>query len=347
MKAADYQSLVRVLSTIPVFQSARGRRQLLEMAGLGSVAMQIDLEGAPLIVAADILSVLDVYGADDTGVLVLDRLCNTLLPLLGENADGAVAIKTFLTHRGSIRPALVRTLETSHGSDQKDVELVEERIIGENTLRDLGFFESALSCARSVVYIEAPEWTGTGFLISEDLLVTNWHVLPNQEIASRSRFVFNFQRTPLGALNKTEEYPTSSKTYIADETKDLALVSLEGQPGRTWGKLRLAKTTAQKGERINIIQHPAGLPKHITVENNFVLFSNACCLQYVTSTLGGSSGAPILNDQWAVVGVHQAGGYLKTTGQWRAKLRNQGVAVDQIWTLPLGDLTKSISGVGM
>jgi V8-like Glu-specific endopeptidase len=312
------------------------------MAGLGKVAIQVDLEGAPLIVASDILHALDVYGFDDTGVPAIDRFLNTILPLLGDNSPSVSAITTFLNNSGRVRPALVTHLDPSDDPTTKDISFVEERIIGENTLRDISFFEAALNCARSVAYIETPKWTGTGFLVCDDILVTNWHVLPSRDVATASRFVFNYQRLQSGAIARTDEYRFSSTIYIADETMDLAIVSLAGDPGGTWGTLRVARSTAQKDEKINIIQHPAGLPKHITTQNNYVLSSDGKFLQYVTSTLGGSSGAPVFSDEWLVVGIHQSGGYLKTAMQGRAKLRNRAIAVNQLWKMPLGTVADSI-----
>ena len=64
------------------------------------------------------------------------------------------------------------------------------------------------------------------------------------------------------------------------------------------------KTLGLLGEPVNIIQHPRGREKEIVLYNNKVqeLYDNF--LQYETDADFGSSGSPILNVNWQLVGLH-------------------------------------------
>ncbi|MEH2080650.1 MAG: serine protease [Nostoc sp.] len=83
-------------------------------------------------------------------------------------------------------------------------------------------------------------------------------------------------------------------------------------------------------ERVNIIQHPAGRPKEISFQNNFVEYIGGNVVQYVTSTQNGSSGSPVLNDGWEVVALHHAGGNIPEPTTQRRYFRNEGILVERI-----------------
>lgn len=60
------------------------------------------------------------------------------------------------------------------------------------------------------------------------------------------------------------------------------------------------------GEPINIIQHPKGREKEIVVYNNRVQEIYSEFIQYETDAEPGSSGSPLLNSQWQLVGIHHS-----------------------------------------
>jgi V8-like Glu-specific endopeptidase len=53
-------------------------------------------------------------------------------------------------------------------------------------------------------------------------------------------------------------------------------------------------------------------------------------LQYVTSTNPGSSGSPVFNDEWQVVGLHHAGGQIPEPTTGRTYGRNEGILIQRI-----------------
>ena len=61
------------------------------------------------------------------------------------------------------------------------------------------------------------------------------------------------------------------------------------------------------GESINIIQHPEGEPKQVALQQNELIDRLDNFLHYHTDTAPGSSGAPLYNNQWEVLGLHHSG----------------------------------------
>src|SRR5262249_16458385 len=58
---------------------------------------------------------------------------------------------------------------------------------------------------------------------------------------------------------------------------------------------------------VNIIQHPQGRPKQVALRDNQVIDLLDDFLHYRADTEPGSSGAPVFNDFWELVGLHHSG----------------------------------------
>jgi V8-like Glu-specific endopeptidase len=60
----------------------------------------------------------------------------------------------------------------------------------------------------------------------------------------------------------------------------------------------------QVDDRVYIIQHPEGQPKKIAFQHNLIRAVEPELLQYWTDTEVGSSGSPVFDDSWNLVGLH-------------------------------------------
>lgn len=223
---------------------------------------------------------------------------------------------------------------------------VYEKIIGENTLRPIAFLAQGLKVARSVVYIGVRtargKASGSGFMVAPDLVLTNKHVLASAEIVPNALFRFNYEENFQGEAQPASEYRgKAGGIFHTNPALDYTLVEVEGEPGQEWGWLPLAARDVRVNSRVNIIQHPMGQPKQVSIQNNFVEYVDRNAIQYVTSTMPGSSGSPVFNDNWEVVALHHAGGNIlePTTGQ--RYYRNEGIWIGSI----LADLPEELRNI--
>ena len=209
---------------------------------------------------------------------------------------------------------------------------LDEKLIGENTLRPIAFLQKGVEVARAVAFIDVGDWVGTGFMINSNLLVTNHHVLPNLAVASDAVFRFNYQLTFDGREETVQAYQSRKPgIFHTNALLDYSIVELEGSPGDDWASIQVSRHAPKNGDRLNIIQHPSGLPKKISLQNNFVQYVDSTLVQYLTSTLPGSSGSPVLDDDWRLVAVHHAGGTLVEPSSGRSYFRNEGILARAIF----------------
>jgi V8-like Glu-specific endopeptidase len=156
--------------------------------------------------------------------------------------------------------------------------------------------------------------TGTAWLIADQYVLTNHHVINNrapgvmasgpdfdaQAVAATVQFDFDLT----GAAGETFAVASCD---VSDQGLDFALLKLAAAPKRKALKV-LSKPLGvhpQKPIALNIIQHPDGRPKQIAVRNNLAHDTTADVLRYFTDTNEGSSGSPVMTDDWTVVALHR------------------------------------------
>ncbi|MBO4273213.1 trypsin-like serine peptidase, partial [Microbispora triticiradicis] len=220
-----------------------------------------------------------------------------------------------------------------------------ERILGvAKDLQAWSFLPRGARAARTVARISVSENgrelpIGTGFLVSPRLLLTNHHVFPCPEAVRQAFAEFDAQvgldNTPEVAKRFTLD---PDAFFVADEGLDFALVLVApeagGQPaGEIFGWNRLSAQPGKLviGEPVNIVGHPGGRLKEISIRENRLEVRLDDFLQYQTDTEPGSSGSPVYNDQWEVTALHH-GGVPRTDDQDRI-LRRDG----QVWQAGDGD----------
>lgn len=337
LKMVDRHQLLALLVKVPVLGNYRGRRQVLENAGLAQLIPLIDLEGPSYVVLSEIVSSLSTYGHVAYEHEALGQFVNVIKEQCVGKEEQEFLDRLLVEY--DLMVPVTPSTEISKWLGSDDTQEIQEKIIGKNTLRPIAFLQRGFEVGLSVAFINvAGKRAGTGFLISPDLLITNHHVLPSNNELKETIFRFNYQLDFAGhAQSPTDYNALPNGLYENDANLDYAVVQLAGRPGDQWGWLSFQPLSISQGERVNIIQHPAAQPKQVSIQNNFVEYVDKQIVQYLTSTLPGSSGSPVFNDQWQVVAIHHAGGMLTepTTGQ--GHFRNEGTRVSSI----LNNLTES------
>ena len=192
-----------------------------------------------------------------------------------------------------------------------------ERIIGDNNLFQVNYLSRGRSAARSVGRISVvnsygiPRGYGSGFLVAPGLLLTNHHVLKDRSLIENSYLLMDYEYDEENGLCQTERFEFTDDIFVTNANLDFTFVSVAsksrlGKSLQEYGHLRLIKETGKaiKHEPMSVIQHANGLPKQIAMRDSVVLGRKSDFIYYTTDTNSGSSGSPVLNDQWFPVGLH-------------------------------------------
>lgn len=328
LSTPDFQRLTRIVQNLPDFANVRDRRRLLigvfeGTPQVNTILGRLDLEGTPMSVSVEVVKFLCQFGRVAYDKEALAVFLNHIQLFTGDE-DRDFIVELFQNYPLDVPASSSRGINNWKGIDSTAD--IKEKIIGENTLRDIYILNLALEASKAVVRIRTSEGLGTGFMIAPDLLMTNNHVIKTQEIAQKSDFSFNYQLDING-----KECPTQTIGALADgvfytnEELDFTVVNLKDVP--EFGNFLIFKSKlAQQDDRVAIIQHPGGHLKKISIQNNFVAYADKQVLQYTTSTENGSSGSPVFDDDFQVIGIHHSGGMLPEPSTQRRYLRNAGTS---------------------
>ena len=152
----------------------------------------------------------------------------------------------------------------------------------------------------------------TGFLISPSLFITNHHVLSDKNQLENAKVTFNYQmhnNIPL----KTETYHVNNSFFITNDNQDefdYTIIKLKDNPGKKWGYITLNNINDNEllpPAAVNIIQHAGGSYKSYALHaNSLIDISFNKLLHYTSDTLKGSSGSPLFDNKWNLIGLHHA-----------------------------------------
>ena len=182
----------------------------------------------------------------------------------------------------------------------------------------VSFLEKALTAAHAVGRVEYQDIKiGTAFLIAPDLVITNAHVMRHIPKITDGGVRFNVGLTTKDRWHYFVEQIVDSPV----EELDFALLRLEkpavGLP------LTFSEERSNKDQPANILQYPNGDLMQVALRYNAIVHTNVTRFYYVADTEEGSSGSPIFNDDWQVIGIHRAG--IVNKDHRPVKNANQGV----------------------
>ncbi|WFE56376.1 DNA/RNA non-specific endonuclease [Micromonospora sp. WMMD712] len=192
-----------------------------------------------------------------------------------------------------------------------------ERIIQSDDLLGVAYLEGGVVAARAVGRVNIRDGRGrltgygTGSMVTAELLLTNHHVLPDEDVAAQSGIEFDYQDGPDGTPLPLRAFALDpGRFFLADAELDFALVAVAGAPAELgpFGFNRLIESEGKAivGDFVSIVQHPCGGKKQVALRENRVVDVVDSFLHYETDTQPGSSGSPVFNDQWEVVALHHA-----------------------------------------
>jgi endonuclease G, mitochondrial len=222
-----------------------------------------------------------------------------------------------------------------------------ERIQGRTTdFVGVSFLELALAAARAVgrVAYRNGEPLGSGFMISDRLLLTNNHVIPDAGAATELLVEFNHELGLDGRPKAVTRFALDPDTFFVTNREDELDFTVIAIGRREAGNADLGDfgycpplATDDKhilGEFVNVIQHPEGDYKQLVLRENQLVTRLNTVLHYMADTQPGSSGSPVFNDQWEVIALHHWGEpFTEVTlpdGRKVTKDVNEGIRVSAI-----------------
>jgi|SRR5664280_2044485 len=244
---------------------------------------------------------------------------------------------------------------------------IPQGIIGENEMQSIRAVPSDIrqlgtAVGRLRIKTSRGQALCTGFLVSDDLMITNYHCIPTTTTAVNTQVDFGYDRID----RHPSTYRVQNLTAVnSDLAYDYAIISISGHPGKTFSHIKMPSVGSSElpmdmpplgtlsfssiGKYLILIEHPGGGPQQVSSSKKCAVavdkitgvdpemlsdFAHTC------DTLGGSSGSPVFaSDSKALVGLHHLGYEDSRTPD--KTLVNQAVYIGYV----LEDLRKKSPGV--
>lgn len=208
-------------------------------------------------------------------------------------------------------------------------------VAGQPTFVDVAFLALGMDRARSVCRLAVrfpEEGSGTAFRIGPHHLLTNHHVLYDHERDDRKAIAaeawFNYEADVEGRVKKVVQIGCDVDSIAGERDDDWALIeTTEPIPDDFPALPIIGAAVPDVDDRVYIIQHPYGQPKKVAFQHNLVRAVTDEKIQYWTDTDLGSSGSPVFDENWKVVGLHH---FAVPAAGDPTNVRNQGRRIDRI-----------------
>lgn len=260
----------------------------------------------------------------------IDGLGKTLLPILSggllRRESGCV----------NITPGEVRRLADNVTAIRDEVARTDagvrlEKVFGADAFVSLTTYATGLKRARTVARIGVEpggRGLGTGFVVraidlsdryrDEWVLLTNAHVISakaeNEPAATPDDAVITFEGLSRSPSGDVLTYGVGSILWESSRRElDATVIALDravdGLVADDHCELAKALPVNNQKGRVYVIGHPSGGALSYSIQDNILIDYEDPRLHYRAPTEGGSSGSPIYNAQWKLIGLHHAGSH--------------------------------------
>lgn len=254
-----------------------------------------------------------------------------------------------------------KTLQAYRASIEKqksnDSKVTLEKVFGDDSFKTYKWYMQGADRCLAVARIgrDSSKGFGTGFLLQgkalheslgeELVLITNAHVVSNDPLQNALRpdeVIIIFE-----TLNRDEEFRVSTIIWSSPSNElDATVLRFEENNLQRLKELTkdvkiyptskyLPTLEPDNSQRVYVIGHPFGGTLQLSFQDNILLDYQDEKIHYRTPTEGGSSGSPVFNQQWDLIGLHHAGSdempclngkagtYQANEGIWIQAIRNK------------------------
>ena len=211
----------------------------------------------------------------------------------------------------------------------KDTRL--ERVFGDESYKQIKWLRLALHSCRSIALIAKQDGkgVGTGFAVNgrslSPSLEDDWYFLTSSHVITDDEAVIEHSPPGRRPLRPEQAVITFEILFEQERTEfgarevvwtspphglDVTLLRLDPPfHGRGVKAYQIAPglPDLQDKPRVYIAGHAGGGRLTISLYHNRLVDYNDWLMQYRTLTAPGSSGSPVFNDQWELVGLHRSG----------------------------------------
>lgn len=220
-----------------------------------------------------------------------------------------------------------------------------ETVWGDTGYKSVEWLLQAVACTRCVARLGPSKFKGlgSGFLVDGSWIDGSWSdrklLLTNAHVCTNDPDVQAQYPYPRGADENTATFMRS----FAEDTKPIEInvneVLWTSPPSKLDASLLEIADIPQAAEkvqllreipsierwpekRVNILGHPMGMNLQISLQDNNLVLVGDRYLHYQTPTDPGSSGSPIFNQDWQLVGIHHSAS--------KEMQANEGIRIDRI-----------------
>jgi V8-like Glu-specific endopeptidase len=220
-----------------------------------------------------------------------------------------------------------------------------EKVFGVDRFKTLQWWRTGLKRCRAVVRIDDLNGVGrgTGFLIEGSALhpslpplvvITNAHVVPDAIEPTDAVVAFHGLDADEAGSKEFNVRTVCWSSPPSPPGVDTTVLELDGLPDKVEPIPLVDTVRFTDDSRAYIIGHPRGYDQpQFSIQDNKMLDHDDTHLHYRSPTEGGSSGSPVFESQWKVIGLHHAGSVtmsrLEGKGTYPA---NEALRIDAIRT---------------
>jgi tetratricopeptide (TPR) repeat protein len=222
-----------------------------------------------------------------------------------------------------------------------------QKVLDDTVYRSIEWYDRGRRRSLAVARVEREGETdrgiGTGFLVrGKDLkgslgerfmLLTNAHVV-SDDANVKGALHSPDARISFKAFDEKRRYQVRKILWTSTpERLDATLLDLDDTPSDVEAyPVARERPLLGASARVYIMGHPKGGGLSISLNDNRLLDYQDYLLHYRTPTEGGSSGSPVFNDVWQLIGIHHAGGFdmPRLNGKPGRYAANEGIWIQSI-----------------